>query len=209
VRRGRFASGPSAPTLVPMNRVPFRLLGLSVLAIGLLGRPAHAADMSVSSVDDPAQMVSADAPWVAATQAKLDGFAHRTGIRIVVQFHAKSPPADVDQVAGAYMSALSRRLGLIQHGVLVVYFADDPDWRIWVGDLLTPKFVGKPGDAASLTKSGEMHAAKEAFLNAAAAKADAEFAALQKSGASASPAKHLTLHADALVDGLCARLASR
>jgi hypothetical protein len=54
-----------------------------------------------------------------------------------------------------------------------------------------------------------MHAAKEKFLDAATAKADADLAALQKSGAAVSAGKRLTLHADALVDGLCARLGPR
>jgi hypothetical protein len=192
-----------------MHRALFRLLSLALLASALLGRADLPTDPSVPSIDDPGRLVTADTAWVSATQAKLDAFAHRTGIRIVVQFHLQSPPADVDQVAGAYMSALSRRLGLIQHGVLVVYFADDPDWRIWVGDQLTPQFVGQPGDAASLTKSGAIHAAKEKLLDAATTKADAELAALQKSGAAVSPGRRLTLHADALIDGLCARLAAR
>lgn len=206
---GGFASAPPRSIVSAMSRVLFRLLSLSLLATALLGRADLPTDLSVPSIDDPGRLVTADAAWVAATQAKLDAFAHRTGIRILVQFHLKSPPADVDQVAGAYMSALSRRLGLIEHGVLVVYFADDPDWRIWVGDQLTPRFVGQPGDAASLTKSGAMHAAKEKFLAAAAAKADADLAVLQKSGAAISRGQRLTLHADALVDGLCAKLAVR
>ena len=95
--------------------------------------------------------MTTDTAWVAATQAKLDAFAHRTGIRIVVQFHAKSPPADVDQVAGAYMSALARHLGLIQHGVLVVYFADDPDWPEVVAAVRT--FVLPPLRAAGQTQA--------------------------------------------------------
>jgi hypothetical protein len=206
--RGRIASGGRRRSVPAMHRVLLRLVGIFIVSTVLLGRPARAADTTVSSIDDPGHLVTADAAWVAATQAKLDAFAHRTGIRIVVQFHAKSPPADVDQVAGAYMSALSRRLGLIQHGVLVVYFAEDPDWRIWVGDQLTSPFVGRPGDAVSLTKSGEMHKAKEAFLDAATAKADTAWAALPKSSAPIFPGKRLTLHADALIDGLCAKLAT-
>jgi hypothetical protein len=110
------------------------------------------------------------------------------------------------------MRALATQLGVIKEGVLVVYFADDPDWRVWIGDNLTPRFVGKPGDAKQFTQSGEMHNAKEAFLTASLARADAAFAALQKAAPSGAPpglGRHLALQADALVDGLFAKLGGR
>lgn len=154
-------------------------------------------------IDDPAQLLPADAAWAKALEAKLDRFEHSAGIRVLVQIHPKSPSEAEDKVAGAYMSALATKLGVIQHGVLIVYFADDPDWRMWVGDELTPAFVGKPGTAKAFTASGEMHEAKEAFFKAALAKADAAFAARPKG----TPAQHIALQADALVDGLIAKLA--
>ena len=110
------------------------------------------------------------------------------------------------------MRALATKLGVIKGGVLVGFFADDPDWRVWIGDDLTPKFVGKPGDAKQFTESGEMHTAKEAFLTGSLAKADAAFAALQKAAPPGAPpglVRHVALQADALIDGLFAKLGGR
>ena len=103
------------------------------------------------------------------------------------------------------MNGIATRLGIAQTGVLIVYFADDPDWRVWVGDDLTSRFAGKPGTAKELTASGAMHEAKEAFLAASLGKADAQFKASQPQ----DPSRHLDLQATALVEGLCAKLGAR
>jgi hypothetical protein len=174
-----------------------RLLLLFALLFSGLSAATH--------VDDPGKLLPADAAWIKALDDKLDSFERTAGIKVLVQIHLKSPAEEEDKVAGAYMSALATKLGVIQHGVLMVYFVDDPDWRMWIGDELTPVFVGKPGTAKTFTASGEMHEAKEAFLKATFAKADAAFAALPKG----TPAQHLALQTDALVDGLIAKLAPK
>lgn len=176
-----------------------RLLFWCGLLSGLTGlRAAEPA----AHIDDPGWLLPADAAWMKGLNAKLDAFERTAGVKVLVQIHLKAPPAEEDKVPGAYMRALAARLGVIRHGVLVVYFADDPDWRVWLGDELTPAFTGKAGSVKELTDSGVIHDVKEAFLKAAFAKADAAFAARPKG----TPAQHLALQAEALVDGLIDKL---
>ncbi|MEO6875804.1 MAG: hypothetical protein ABI222_13380, partial [Opitutaceae bacterium] len=150
-----------------------------ILAGALLAGPASAALPIVSHVNDPAGLLATERGAVIDLEAKLATFESEHGIRILVQFHPKSPSAEEDRVPGAYMSALSAQLGTLQHGVRVVYFADDSDWRIWVGNDLTATFAGKPGTVKELTASGAIHDVKEAMLTSAHTKAEAGFAALQ------------------------------
>lgn len=101
------------------------------------------------------------------------------------------------------MKAIATSLGIAQKGVLIVYFADDPDWRIWVGDDLTARFSGKAGNVAELTANGAIHEAKEAYLTSSVAKADAEFKATP---GPSSVSRRLGLEANALLKNLCLKL---
>jgi uncharacterized membrane protein YgcG len=182
---------------------------LGWLAGVLVAQSAMAIPPIVSHVSDPAGLLATERLGVTDLEAKLADYEARTGVRILVQFHAKAPPTDEDRVPGAYMRALSEQLGTRPHGVLLVYFADDPDWRIWIGDDLAATFAGKPGTVAELTASKAIHEVKEALLSAAQAKADAAFTELQKTsapGQQPSKAHHLELWTEALVDALMARL---
>ena len=85
-------------------------------------------------------------------------------LKIVARLMAKSPTAEEDAVAGAYMHALARQLGVAQKGVLAVYFADEDDWRIWIGDDLASEFLGRPALPADLGEGAALHQAKEAFF---------------------------------------------
>jgi hypothetical protein len=168
-----------------------------------------AAEAPAAQVDDPAALLAPDPAAAKELGARLAAYEHSSGIRMIVQFHAKSPPAEEDKVAGAYMRALSARLGTLQHGVLVVYFADDPDWRVWIGDDLAPAFAGKPGTVKELTASGAIHDVKEALLTNAKAKADAAFGALRQAAPAdrpPTPAQYLRLQTDALLEALMAKL---
>ncbi len=184
---------------------------LSWLALGLcIGLLAKAAGEAPARVDDPGHLLpSGEAGKIAA---RLEDFERGSGIRVLVQFHAKSPPEAEDKVPGAYMSALAGQLGTRPHGVLVVYFADDPDWRVWIGDELTSRFAGKPGTVRELTASGAIHAVKEVMLDSAHAKAEAAFSALQKSApvtVPPTPAQHLQLQTEALLDALLAKFSGK
>ncbi|MGC4074146.1 MAG: hypothetical protein QM760_16865 [Nibricoccus sp.] len=110
------------------------------------------------------------------------------------------------------MRALATKLGTEQSGILAVYFADEDDWRLWIGDDLTPKFSGKSGTPKELTKNGAIHDAKEALFATALAKRDATFAALQKAAPADQPpptSRRLQFHVEAVVDGVIARLSAK
>ena len=171
-------------------------LGLAAFALS----PLLLAAEPTLHIDDPDRMLPADTEQ--SVEAKLAGFEQTAGVRMIVQFHAKSPSAEEDKVPGAYMHALAAKLDVARHGVLVVYFADDPDWRVWIGDELTARFAGKPGTVRELTDSGAIHDAKEAMLTAARGKAEAGF----KKSPTPTPAQHLALQTDALIEALFARL---
>jgi hypothetical protein len=183
-----------------------------VVVLGVTGVSAGGRTPQVTpNVVDESGDVSQDAGWVSHLQATLDGFERDQGIRVLVQFHAKSPSDDEDRVDGAYMRALSKKLGVIQRGILMVHFGDDPDWRVWIGDELTPKFVGKPGNAVEFTENGSMHKAKEAVLTAAIAGAASKYALLNLPKADPKmPASGvlLRLQTDAIIDGLKAKFSN-
>lgn len=138
-------------------------------------------------------------------EAKLAEFEQRSGIKILLEFRERSPGTEEDKIPGAFMRALSAREGTGQHGVLLVYFAADFDWRVWVSDDLAPRFAGKPGTVQQLTKSGAIHNVKEAILAAANERAEAGFAALKKNlpgDEQPPPDLKLRLQTEALLDGL-------
>ncbi|MES2695293.1 MAG: peptidylprolyl isomerase [Verrucomicrobiota bacterium] len=169
-------------------------------------KPAPAAD---AHFHDPDNLLPLEPPRAKAFNYKLANLERATGLRIVARLFSKSPSETEDAQPGAYMRSLAQKLGTAQRGALAVYFADEKEWRVWIGDDSTAAFVGQPGTAAEFTKSGRMHEVKEAFLKASEAAGDAEFAAQQKSSAADKqppPNQRLKLQTDALLDGLIAKL---
>jgi cyclophilin family peptidyl-prolyl cis-trans isomerase len=158
---------------------------------------------------DPDKLLPSDPPRAKNFNFKLANLERATGLRIVARLFAKSPSAAEDAQPGAFMRALATKLGVVERGVLVAYFADDDDWRVWIGDALTPRFVGRPGTAKEFTDSGVMHAVKDDFLNAARAAGDADFSRQQKTSPADKqppPAQKLKLQTDALLDNLILKL---
>lgn len=209
VRAGLSLPGaPDRPASILMKRLS---LSCAILLSALLFRPEASAAPAATHLDDPGRLLAPDSVWSRGFEARLGAFERSTGIRILVQLHLKSPTEAEDKEPGAYMRALATRLGVIRQGVLVVYFADDPDWRVWIGDELTPAFTGKAGTAKEFTASGAMHEAKEAFLKAVLAQAEAALAGLKKTAPREEPpaGMRIALQADALVDGLIGKLGPR
>src|SRR5690606_19711631 len=102
---------------------------------------------------DPDTLLPIDPPRAKAFNIKLANLERATGLRLVARLAAKSPAAADDAQPGAYMRALAAKLGVAQNGVLVSYFADEDDWRVWIGDNLTSRFVGRRGTAKQFTES--------------------------------------------------------
>lgn len=158
--------------------------------------------------DEPG-LLPTEPPRAKAFNAKLANVERATGLRIVARIRAKSPSKEEDAEPGVFMKTWSKRLGLADHGVLAVYFADEGDWRVWVGDVLTPRFVGRDGTAAEFTRSGAMHEAKEALLQAAEKDRDEAFARQQRTSPpdrQPTPGQKIKLHTDAVLDRLIMRL---
>ncbi len=158
--------------------------------------------------DDADHLLPVEPPRARYFNYKLANFERATGVKIVGRMFAHIPDAKADEVPGATMRALAAKLGVAQDGVLVAYFADDKDWRVWIGDDLVPVFLGRPVAAGDLKYGGALHEAKMKLMDAAIAQGDAAFAAQQKSAPPGSPvplAQHVKLQADALLDALIFR----
>jgi hypothetical protein len=161
--------------------------------------------------DDPDKLLPAEPPRAKAFNHKLANVERALGLVIKARLRAKSPTPAEDAEPGAFMRGLATKLGTARDGVLAVYFADEDDWRLWIGEELTARFASRPGTAAELTRSGAMHEAKEAFLKSAR---EAGEAALREQEASAKrtgqptppPGQRLKLQTDALLDGLIFKL---
>jgi len=155
--------------------------------------------------DDPARLLPTEPPRAKYFNYKLANLERATGLKIVGRLMAKSPPPEEDAKPGVYMHALAQKLGVAQRGILVAYFADEDDWRVWIGDELTSRFVGRPGTVKELTKSGAIHDTKEALLKYAHDRGEADFAS-QKASAPPDhqplPGQRIKLHTDAILDAL-------
>ncbi|WP_438480436.1 peptidylprolyl isomerase [Oleiharenicola lentus] len=155
--------------------------------------------------DDPDLLIPLQPPRAANFNYKLANFERTTGVRIVARLFSKSPTAEQDAVAGAFMKALATQLGTANQGALAVYFADEDDWRVWIGDKSTAAFFGKKARRADLGEGAAFHDVKEKFLAATRAEGDAAFEK-QKAAAPADkpplPAQRLKLQTDAVVDTL-------
>lgn len=158
---------------------------------------------------DPDALLPTEPPRARYFNFKLANFERTTGVKVVGRILPKSPTEAEDAQPGAYMRALAQKLGVGRRGALAVYFADQDECRVWIGDESTAAFVGRPGSAKELTASGAIHEVKEAFLKAARATGDADFARQQKSAPPdrpPPPRQQLKLQTDAVIDGLILKL---
>ena len=175
--------------------------GLTTTALATAGPGAF--------LDDPAALLPTDVPRAKNFNFKLANFARVTGIRIAVRLFARSPTAAEDAVPGAYMHALAEKLGTLQRGAVAAYFADEDDWRVWLGDEAAAIFLGHAATAADLVPDGPLHNLKMPFIEAAVAEGNAAFARQQETAPPDKPpppAQRLKLQTDALLDALIFKL---
>jgi cyclophilin family peptidyl-prolyl cis-trans isomerase len=161
---------------------------------------------------DPDNLLPTDPPRAKNFNFKLANFERATGVRIVARILPRSPSAAEDAVPGAYMKALAEKLGVAQRGALAAYFADEKDWRVWIGDESTAAFAGRAMSVKELGPDDVFHQVKTDFLERAEAQGNADFASQQKSSARGKqppPAQRLKLQVDAMLDGLIDRLEPR
>jgi len=158
-----------------------------------------------AAFDDPDHLLPTDAPRARAFNFKLANVERATGFRLSARLYARFTPDTPAQRPGNYIHGLARQLHLERDGVLAVYFADRDQWALWIGDTLVPAFMGRPGTVQEFMKDGAFHHAKQTFLAAARAHADAAFAEQQKSAPPdqpASAAQRVKLQTDAILDAL-------
>lgn len=176
----------------------------AVFGLLLTPFPVQAESSMTGHVDDPARLLPAET--AGRLEDQLGRVALEGGLRVLLQFHEHSPTEAEDSVPGAFMRALSAQLGVLEEGVLMVYFADEDDWRVWIGDELTARFVGQPGTAEEFTQSGAMHDAKEAWLKEVFAVSERRLAEDHSARGSEPDAAHRRARqAEALIDGLAAK----
>jgi cyclophilin family peptidyl-prolyl cis-trans isomerase len=158
--------------------------------------------------NDPDHHLPAEPPWSQLINSRLANIERATGVRIVGRIFSKSPPAAEDG-PGVFMRKLATELGTIHRGAAFAYFADEDDWRVWIGDDSTTAFLGRKPSAADLKEGAAFHHAKEAFLDAAKKEGDAEFAAYKaqaKPDKPAGPDRKLKFETDAMIKGLIDRI---
>ncbi|MBL9199486.1 MAG: peptidylprolyl isomerase [Opitutaceae bacterium] len=154
--------------------------------------------------DDPDKLLPTEPPRAKNFNYKLANFERATGVRLVARVFAQDPPAAEDNQPGKFMRALAAKLGTAKDGVLAAHFGAD-DWRVWIGDNRTAKFVGRPTTAADLGEDGALHQVKEKLLDTAQAEGDAAYEQQKKSAPpdkQPPPAQRLKLQTDAVLDAL-------
>lgn len=162
-----------------------------------------------AAFDDPQNLLPATPPRAKSFNFKLANFERATGVKIRARLFAKSPAAAEDAAPGQFMRALAKNLGTEKSGAVLAYFADEKDWRVWIGDDSTSTFLGRAALPADLADGAALHDAKDVFFAAAQAEADALYARQQKSAPpdkQPPPAQHLKLQTDALLDALIFKL---
>lgn len=158
--------------------------------------------------DDADGLLPTGVPRARYFNFKLANFERVTGVKIMARVFAHSPPPGEDAVAGATMQAMAERLGVSRQGVLAAYFADEDDWRVWIGDDLTSVMLGRPVVSGDLEEGAALHDAKEAFFAKARLLADKYTAeAREKRGKDnpVLPADLIKYSVDALLDSLLFR----
>lgn len=164
--------------------------------------------------DDPADLLPADPPRARNFNFRLANFERATGLTVKARLFARSPGEAEDAVPGAFMQALADRLGTRRSGVVAAYFADEDDWRLWIGDDVVSAILGRPVAVGDLGEGGALHDAKTALINAAQAKGNAAFADQQAAAAQAGrpaplPGQRIKRQTDAILDALLLRLEPR
>ena len=157
---------------------------------------------------DPDHLLPAEPPRAKNFNFKLANFERATGIKIAARVFAHSPPPAEDARPGAHMHALAEKLGTARRGVLAAYFADEDDWRVWIGDDLVSGFLGRPAKPEDLGEDQALHQVKQVFLEAVQARAKDATAFVQKTFNSDQPltaAQKLKLEVDEMLDGLIFR----
>lgn len=219
---GRVVRGREVLPLIqqddPMTEVQIVRIGAAALAFradqaafdALVGRTKKftgpAEPGPAAHFHDPDHLLPAEPPRALAFQRKLANFERATGQKIYVRLLAKFAPEKPQQSPGRLAGSMAKQLGLPAPSALAVYFADQDQWGLWLGEAYLPAFTGKAGaELQAMLHDGSLHRAKESFFTAArqaAAVATVDYATSLPAGQDVPPAQKLKLQVDAVIDAL-------
>jgi len=170
--------------------------------------PGAAEPGPTANFDDPDKLLPTDPPRAKNFNFKLANFERVTGVRVVARLLAKSPPDTDGRKLTTYVHDLAVKVGVAKTGALALYVADRDEWKLWTGDDSSATFMGRPGTVKDFMQDGAFHQAKQAFLDAAKAEGDADFAKQQAAAPPdrpPAPGQRLKLQTDAVLDGLISK----
>ena len=150
--------------------------------------------------DDPDKLLPDDPPRADSFNFKLANLQRATGLKIYARVLRKIDPADAKLQPGAIAKRYAGKLGVLADGAMVLYFADEDEWALWIADPLLPAFNPKGAD---------LHDAKQAFLAPLKAQVEAYTAEMAKTlppRQTVSRGMKIKYRLDAVLDGLILRL---
>lgn len=150
--------------------------------------------------DDPDKLLPDDSARAEAFNYKLANLERATGLKIYARVFRKIDPADEASHPGTIAKRYAQKLGILDDGVVALYFADSDQWALWIADPLLPTFNPAGGDVS---------AAEQAFLETLKKKADAYTAEMAQSlppRQSLSRGLKIKYRLDAVLDGLILKL---
>jgi cyclophilin family peptidyl-prolyl cis-trans isomerase len=161
--------------------------------------------------DDPDKILPTEWNRARVFNFKLANFERFTGTKLTARIFAKAPADAEGDKLDSWLLREAERLGVKKSGAFAVYFADQDQWHLRIGDESVSQFIRgplgeKPSPATSLAE------AVEEFLDDTRSRG-AEFIA--KAQASATPDKPVSasqkikLKVDAVLDGLIFKLEPR
>ena len=107
---------------------------LAVIGLILSSVPVQLAAAMTSHIHDPANLVSGNDEFIREMEGRMNALEEKAGVRMLIRYHAQEPSEAEDSEPGKFMRALSSQLGVLEKGVLAVYFADVDEWRVWIGN---------------------------------------------------------------------------
>jgi len=160
--------------------------------------------------DDPDRLLPTDPSRAQALNLKLANVERATGVKIYARVIARFVPAAPGGTPAAFAEALSQSLGLADDGILAVYFADRGAWTLAVGRSKVRWFTSGAADGGNGTGSTALEAAIDRFLGESRIR---EARYLEQSARVLpnflqSPGQKIKVSADAILDGLLAKISS-
>ncbi len=157
--------------------------------------------------EDPDHLLPTEPPRARAFHSKLTHFARVNGVKIHARLLAHAPPDTDGRKLNLYLHDLAEKLGVLKQGALLLYLADRTEWKLWIGEDSTARFMGLAGTVKDFMHDGAFHQVKQDFLAAARTQADAAIARTRgTSGPPLPTTEALKHHVDALVDNLIFKL---